>query len=73
MITEDGHTHLIYTRATLGVTVDPYNEHRFLSYDEGNIYLWDDRKISESISISVYIIKFYEILHYYNHSYLLLL
>ncbi|RHZ65024.1 hypothetical protein Glove_319g167 [Diversispora epigaea] len=45
---KESHTHLINTKATYGVTVDPYNEHRIVSYEEGSIYLWDDRKIGGS-------------------------
>ncbi|RIA86881.1 hypothetical protein C1645_778580 [Glomus cerebriforme] len=42
----------IPTKAVFGVKTDPYNDHRFASFEDGyvgNICLWDDRKTTEAV------------------------
>ncbi|CAG8617707.1 13046_t:CDS:10, partial [Acaulospora morrowiae] len=52
---KEGHTHVIPTRAVYGVTGDPHREHRIASYEDGNIYLWDDRFLASLEKDSNYI------------------
>ncbi|CAG8706322.1 uncharacterized protein OCT59_029542 [Rhizophagus irregularis] len=53
----------ITTKAVFGVKTDPYNDHRFASFEDGyigNIFLWDDRLIA-SLSNDASYVTLYDI------------
>ncbi|CAJ0758172.1 7472_t:CDS:10 [Entrophospora sp. SA101] len=55
----------LVTKAVYGIKSDPFNYHRFASFEDNYIYIWDDRKASDPIS---FLIKFFRKFNIYTES-----
>lgn len=62
------------TKAVYGIKSDPFNHHRFASFEDNCIYMWDNRKASDPISFLMKFSKKYKFIYYiYIHLYYFIL